>query len=54
MRPFANTGYDTLFRDPIWGGLSLGASKSRFDFLVDSFNCWCEKNTVRRLKVLFQ
>ena len=25
-----------LFRDPIWGGLSCGASKSRFVFLVDS------------------
>ena len=25
-----------LFRDPIWGGLSFGASKSRFVFLVDS------------------
>ena len=25
-----------LFRDPLWGGLSFGASKSRFVFLVDS------------------
>ena len=25
-----------LSRYPIWGGLSFGASKSRFDFLVDS------------------
>ena len=25
-----------LFRDLLWGGLSFGASKSRFVFLVDS------------------
>ena len=51
MRPFANTGYDTLCRDPIWGGLSFGASKSRFVFLVDFLIAGVRKIQEDALKV---
>ena len=43
-----------LFRDPLWGGLSFGASKSRFVFLyvlVDSLIAGVRKTQEDTLKV---
>ena len=38
-------------RDPLWGGLSFGASKSRFVFLVDSLIAGVRKTQEDVLKV---
>ena len=51
MKPFANTGYDTPFQGPDMGGLSFGASKSRFVFLVDSLIAGVRKMQEDVLKV---
>ena len=40
-----------LFRDPLWGGLSFGASKTRFVFLVDSLIAGVRKTQEDVLKV---
>ena len=40
-----------LCRDPLWGGLSFGASKSRFVFLVDSLITGVRKTQEDTLKV---
>ena len=40
-----------LCRDPIWGGLSFGVSKSRFVFLVDSLIAGVRKTQEDALKV---
>ena len=40
-----------LYGDPIWGGLSFGASKSRFVFLVDSLIAGVRKTQEDVLKV---
>ena len=40
-----------LCRDPLWGGLSFGASKSRFVFLVDSLIAGVRKTQEDTLKV---
>ena len=40
-----------LCRDPLWGGLSFGASKSRFVFLVDSLIAGARKTQEDTLKV---
>ena len=40
-----------LCRDPLWGGLSFGASKSRFVFLVDSLIAGVRKTQEDVLKV---
>ena len=40
-----------LFRDPLWGGLAFGASKSRFVFLVDSLIAGVRKTQEDVLKV---
>ena len=40
-----------LFRDPLWGGLSFGASKSRFVFLVDFLIAGVRKTQEDVLKV---
>ena len=51
MRPFANTGYDTPLQGPVWGGLSFGALKSRFVFLVDSLIAGVKKTQEDAVKV---
>ena len=40
-----------LCRDPLWGGLSFGASKSRFVFLVDSLIAGVRETQEDTLKV---
>ena len=40
-----------LYRDPIWGGLSFDASKSRLVFLVDSLIAGVRKTQEDVLKV---
>ena len=40
-----------LCRDPLWGGLSFGASKSKFVFLVDSLIAGVRKTQEDTLKV---
>ena len=49
VRLFSVPAVTTLFRDPLWGGLSLVPLITVIQVSLLTFyglfNCWCEKNT---------